>query len=68
MFWDKLVIMSKLLNDIAREPKWFLDKLTKKSRISAADHSYLTSKKNGTGVKLFGKLVEFLGNKYSGPR
>lgn len=60
--------MGKLINDMIREPKWFIDKLTHKSGINAADHSYLTSNKNGIGVKLFGKLVNLLGNKYSGPK
>lgn len=60
--------MRKLINDIIREPKWFLDKVTHKSKISAADHSYLTSDKNGKGVQLFGKLLYLLGNRYSGSK
>lgn len=56
--------MKKLLQDICREPKYFIDKLTKRSRISAADHSYFTH--NGKAIKALYKIIQALGNTYSG--
>lgn len=50
--------MKKLLQDICREPKYFIDKLTKRSKISAADHSYFT--RNGKAIKdkkVYNKVV-----------
>lgn len=56
--------MKKLLQDICREPKYFIDKLTKRSKISAADHSYFT--RNGKAIKALYKIIQALGNTYSG--
>ncbi len=56
--------MKKLLQDIARNPRYFTDKLTKKSKISAADHSYFTN--NGKAIKAVYKIIEMFGNTYKG--
>ena len=56
--------MKKLLQDIARKPRYFIDKLTKKSKISAADHSYFTN--NGNAIKAVYKIIERFGNTYKG--
>ena len=46
------------------DPKWMLDLLIKVRRQNAADHQFLIS--NGRGYKLFGKLLEIIGNPYNG--
>lgn len=58
--------MKKLLQDIRREPRYFFDKLTGRSRISAADHKYFMN--NGKTIKTLYKVIELMGNKYSGKR
>ncbi len=56
--------MKKLISDILREPKYFADRISGRKGISAADHSYFTN--NGKAVKALYKVIELLGNKYSG--
>lgn len=56
--------MKKLIQDIVRNPQYFVDKLTKASKISAADHSYFT--KNGKPIKALYEIIKAFGNKYSG--
>ena len=56
--------MKKLLQDITRNPRYFTDKLTKKSKISAADHSYFTN--NGKAINTVYKLIKMFGNTYTG--
>lgn len=56
--------MKKLLQDITRNPRYFTDKITKKSKISAADHSYFTN--NGKAIKAVYKIIEIFGNTYKG--
>ena len=56
--------MKKLLQDIGRNPRYFIDKLTKKSKFSAADHSYFTN--NGNAIKAVYKIIERFGNTYKG--
>ena len=46
------------------DPKWMLDLLTKQRRQSASDYQFLKS--NGNGYKLFGKILDLLGNGYHG--
>lgn len=58
--------MKKLIEDLIRTPRYFGDKFTGKSKISAADHSYFT--KNGNPIKTVYKLIELFGNKYSGKK
>ena len=58
--------MRKLLQDICREPRYFIDKLTGRSRISAADHAYFMN--NGKTIKGLYKFIELMGNRYSGKR
>jgi hypothetical protein len=58
--------MKKLIEDICRNPKYFTDKLTGRSKISCADYSYFNN--NGNAVKIMYKLIEALGNKYRGGR
>lgn len=56
--------MGKLLNDLIKDPKYFTDRLGGKRKISAADNSYFTH--NGKPMKALYKVIELLGNKYSG--
>ena len=56
--------MKKLINDLIKNPRYFGDKFTGQSKISAADHSYFT--KNGNPIKTVYKLIELFGKKYSG--
>lgn len=56
--------MIKFIKDFWREPKYFFDKLSGRSKIGCADHSYFTT--NGRVIKAFYNLIELCGNRYAG--
>ena len=56
--------MQKFLIDFWREPKYFMDKLFGRSKISCSCHAYFTN--NGRAIKMFYRLVELCGNRYAG--
>ena len=56
--------MKKLFKDVCRTPRYFLDKLTGKSRIGAPDHAYFEN--NGKALKVLYEVIKLFGNKYSG--
>lgn len=46
------------------DPQWMWDLLTKQRKPNASDGQFLKS--NGKGYKLFGKILDLLGNGYHG--
>ena len=55
--------MKKILKAVVANPKYYLERLTGKKRISCTDYSYFMN--NGKSERLFYKLIELLGNKYN---
>lgn len=62
--WQKYKFMKKFIKAVVANPKYYLEKLTGKKRISCTDYSYFMN--NGKSERLFYKLIELLGNKYNG--
>ena len=58
------ISMKKILKAVVANPKYYLERLTGKKRISCTDYSYFMN--NGKSERLFYKLIELLGNKYNG--
>lgn len=55
-----------MASHLTNNPKWYVDRITKKRKFSCTDYSY--TKNNGALLKGFYALCKMLGNGYKGDK